>query len=67
MHNILTLVQEVYCDLVDAKEEQHLRATKAMPEQFQGIDDWLDEQISKMSEIEDAIEEYLDHLKGERK
>lgn len=63
MHNILTLAQEIYCDLVDAKEERHLKATKDMPEHFKNVDEWLDEQINKISEIEDAIQEYLNKPK----
>ena len=60
MQNLLTLAQEIYFDLIDAKEEQHLRATRNLPEQFQGIDDWFDEQISKISQIEDAIQAQID-------
>lgn len=59
MQSILTLAQEIYFDLIDAREEHHLRATKHMPEQFQNIDEWLEEQISKISEIEDAIQAHI--------
>jgi hypothetical protein len=49
-----TAIQEVYFDLVDARDNQLLAlAPEAeLPQEFDTIGEWLDEQINKLERIE---------------
>ncbi len=51
---LLTKLQEVFCDLVDAKNNRLLAlAPEAqLPQEFETLDEWLDEQIVKLNRIE---------------
>jgi hypothetical protein len=49
-----TAIQEVYFDLVDARDNQlfALSPEAELPQEFDTIGDWLDEQINKLERIE---------------
>jgi hypothetical protein len=51
---LLTTIQEVYFDLVDARDNQLLALAPdaELPQEFDTIGDWLDEQINKLERIE---------------
>lgn len=57
MNQIITTLQEVLFDLYDARNSGVLQWRKGAetPEEFNSVDEWLDEQIAKIETIEAAL------------
>lgn len=57
MNQIITTLQEVLFDLYDARETNLLQWRKGAekPEEFNSVDEWLNEQIAKIEAIEAAL------------
>lgn len=64
-HELLTKIQEVFFDLVDARNNRMLALAPeaGLPQEFETLDDWLDEQIVKLNRIEGM---YVNETKGDQ-
>jgi hypothetical protein len=56
-HHLCTKIQEVLFDLIDAKNNRMLALNQEaeLPQEFESLDEWLDEQIHKLEQIESSL------------
>ena len=56
-HQLSTKIQEVLFDLIDAKNNRMLGLNQEaeLPQEFESLDEWLDEQILKLEQIDSSL------------